>query len=217
MTDDDFIHQYEDFVRHIVARTLVQLGIRDGHEDLLSYAYTGLLEARERYDAGRGTPFKAFAYYRVRGAVIDGVRRMAHMPRRAHARMQALEALDTSAEAQAPNTSEPAPNAAAALGAIKATLDRVTTAYALAQAAGQDPDDQGDDPERSAMLSERRAAVAEEVERLPERERMLIRGYYFEGRHLEDICKEIGVSKSWGSRTHTRALSRLRIALDQSK
>jgi RNA polymerase sigma factor for flagellar operon FliA len=53
-------------------------------EDLVQFGYVGLLEARERFDPGRGTDFRWFAHRRIRGAMLDGLRAMTRLPRRAH-------------------------------------------------------------------------------------------------------------------------------------
>ena len=97
--DDVFVKEYEGFVRAIASRTRAQLGLDSPLEDLVAFGFQGLLEARQRFDASKGVAFKSFAHYRVRGAILDGVRSMARLPRRAYARLRAAEALDQMAEA----------------------------------------------------------------------------------------------------------------------
>src|SRR5690349_3618264 len=70
-------------------------------DDLRSMGQQGLLEAARRFDEGRGVSFRRFANYRVRGAMLDGIRRSAPLPRRAHARVRALEAALLVSEAAA--------------------------------------------------------------------------------------------------------------------
>lgn len=205
--DAEFIRQYEPFVRGIVGHTRAQLGVECDVEDLVAFGYEGLLEARKRFDASRGVQFKSFAYYRVRGAVIDGVRRMAYLPRRAYARLRAAEAADLEGDAVL-QTHAPAAasDVEGTLRAIDGVLGRMAAAYCVAASV----DDE--DPEQNLLASERREIVKRALDTLPEPERKLIRGHYIDGRNFDEIAAELGLSKSWASRLHTRALGRLRAA-----
>src|SRR5262249_42881477 len=73
-----------DIVSRQIARTMGKVVELD---ELLSYGREGLLDAARKFDAARGVPFRAYANFRVRGAIIDGVRSMAQLPRRAHERL----------------------------------------------------------------------------------------------------------------------------------
>jgi RNA polymerase sigma factor for flagellar operon FliA len=210
--DSEFIRQYDAFVRGIVKHTRAQLGIEGDPEDLLACAYQGLLEARQRFDPARGVQFKSFAYYRVRGAVLDGVRRMAYLPKRAYARLKAAEAADLEGEpvveARAA-TGAGVGDGAGALRAIDGILGRVAAAYCTAASASGEERD-ADSPEQSAIAREQHALVRKAIEVLPEQERFLIRGHYLEGRDFDELAAELGLSKSWASRLHSRALDRMR-------
>jgi RNA polymerase sigma factor for flagellar operon FliA len=211
LQDDEFIRQYEPFVRGIVKHTRAQLGLECDMEDLVAFAFEGLLEARQRFDASRGVQFKSFAYYRVRGALLDGVRRMAYLPRRAYARLKAAEAVDLdgepAAETQAGAT---AGDAEQALRALDGALGRIAAAYSVAASA-----DAGADPEHSLLAREQRERVQRALAVLPEQELFLIRGHYVDGRNFDELAAELGLSKSWASRLHTRALGRMRDALSE--
>jgi RNA polymerase sigma factor for flagellar operon FliA len=183
-------------------------------QDLVAFGYQGLLEARQRFDAARGVQFKSFAYYRVRGAVVDGVRSMAYLPRRAYARLKAAEAVDLEGEqiTDAAGNAAPAQDAESALRVLDGVLGRVAAAYATAASAEDAPQD---DPEESLLARERRDAVQAALATLPEQEAFLLRGHYIEGRNFDELAAELGLSKSWASRIHTRALGRLREALSR--
>jgi RNA polymerase sigma factor for flagellar operon FliA len=214
--DSEFIEQYDAFVRGIVKHTRAQLGIEGDPEDLVACAYEGLLEARQRFDASRGVQFKSFAYYRVRGAVLDGVRRMAYLPRRAYARLKAAETLDLEGEpmvgANAASAANRVADADSSLRAIDGILGRVAAAYCTAaSAAGEERDT--DNPEQRAINRQQQTLVRAALEVLPEQERFLIRGHYLDGRNFDELAAEMGLSKSWASRLHSRALGRMREAL----
>jgi RNA polymerase sigma factor for flagellar operon FliA len=211
--DAEFIRQYDTFVRGIVRQVRAQLGIDGDPEDLLSSAYEGLIEARTRFDPSRGVQFKSFAYYRVRGALLDHVRKMAYLPRRAYARLRAIEALDAEGDeaVQARAAAGGALDLEGALRGIDGILGQVAAAYCTAAAAA--PDEPTHDPEQRLLSEERRARVNRALETLDERERALVRGHYFEGRNFDQVAAEIGISKSWASRVHKQALRRMRDAL----
>jgi RNA polymerase sigma factor for flagellar operon FliA len=212
--DEQFIRDYEGFVRGTALQTRVQLGLDAPVEDLVAFGFQGLLEARARFDASKGVSFKAFAYYRVRGAVLDGVRAMARLPRRAYARLKAIEALDSFAEAAAQGraTTEHPPHAESSLRAIDAVLGRVAAAYTVA-VSHEDASEGAGSPEEALLREERAARMRAALETLPERERRIVQAHYFEGRQFDEVSAELGISKSWGSRVHAHALDLLRRAL----
>jgi RNA polymerase sigma factor for flagellar operon FliA len=212
--DEQFIHEYSGFVRGVATQTRAQLGLDTPMEDLVAFGFRGLLEARQRFDAKKGVAFKSFAYYRVRGAMLDGVRKMARMPRRAYARLRAVEAIDEFAEATAEGRANAAqkPNVEVNLRAVDAILGRVAAAYTVAVSA-EAADAGAGSPEEAFLRQERTTRMQTALAKLPEREARLVRGHYFEGRDFDEISAELGISKSWGSRVHARALDLLRQAL----
>lgn len=217
--DDKFVKEYEGLVRNIAQKVRAQMDLRCELDDLVAFGFQGLVEAKGRFDASRGVQFNTFAYYRIRGAIIDGVRQMAYMPRRAHAMMRAAEALDAVAEetheARAATPEAKAdPNAAVA--SIRDILGRTTASFVLA-AVGQGDNDQPDTPEELLLGEQQKVRVKAALSVLPERERMVIQAFYFDGRTLDDAAKELGVSKSWASRMHTRGLAMLREAMENGE
>jgi RNA polymerase sigma factor for flagellar operon FliA len=205
----------------IVAR---QLGGTVGRlvdiEDLKSLGRQGLLEASRRYDPARGVSFRTFANFRVRGAMLDGIRAMSHLPRRLTERLRALE----SARAVSDGASEdalqpPAPGASAedAERALDAHLASMATAMALGLVARPAKgDDEGSagisdsaSPEEAAQRAELLRAVRQAVQELPEHEAELIERHYLQGERLDTVARDLKMSKSWASRLHTRAVGRL--------
>lgn len=217
--DSEFVRQYETFVRGVARQTVAQLDLDCDMEELVACGFEGLIEARNRFDASRGVPFKSFAYYRVRGAMIDGIRRSAYLPRRAYARLKAAEAVDIEGEQQteiaASSSTAKSSGAEATLRALDGVLGRVAAAYCTAATAeGAEESEAAVTPEQSLLLREQQERVVKALEVLNEQERALVRGHYIEGRRFDEIARELGLSKSWASRVHTRALGRLREALE---
>lgn len=219
--DDAFVEKHTETVRQLAFRLRGQLDLQGVElDELIGYGFRGLLEARARFDATRGVKFETFAYYRIRGAILDGVRKMAYLPRKVHARRKAAMAQDEVAEqagekrlAEASERGGP-PGVGAALGAIDDVLGRTCAAFVVA-ALGQDEDAPRPSPEAQLVGKERSVRVRAALSVLPERERALVEGFYFGDRTLEDIGQELGISKSWASRLHARALGRLREVLGE--
>lgn len=217
--DREFVKEHEALVRKLAMRIRAQLDLSVSDEDLVAYGFRGLLEARQRFDPTRGVLFGTFAYYRVRGAILDGVRTMAYLPRKVHAHRRSAEALDRLAESvafdRAARPSERS-DVGSTLEAIDDILSKTSAAFIIS-VVGQASDHTAPGPEDSAMEGEVRARVRAALERLPERERAVVEGHYFEDRTLEEVGDAMGISKSWASRLHARALGRLRDALGDAQ
>ena len=91
MDGNELIARHEKMVLGLACRLRRELGLRGELDDLIAFGFGGLLEAQHRFDPTRGIRFQTFAYHRIRGAMLDGVRKMALFPRRAHERFKAAE------------------------------------------------------------------------------------------------------------------------------
>ncbi|MDW8361167.1 MAG: sigma-70 family RNA polymerase sigma factor [Myxococcales bacterium] len=211
------VEQHRGFVEAIARKLMAELDLATELDDLVAYGLSGLLEAHRRFDPSRNVQFRTFAYYRIRGAIIDGVRQMARLPAHVHARRRIAESATTVLE-EAAQTRAAAPPGARGIeetaAALDATLGRLTAAYVLS-ALGQD-DEATRSRQPDDLVAEREAArrLHDAVGRLDPRERALVEGFYFHDRHFDDVARELGISKSWASRIHARALTKLREALE---
>src|SRR5260221_5155019 len=124
-----------DLVDLIARQVARELGRLVELEDLRSMGHQGLLEAARRFDETRGASFRRFANYRVRGAMIDGIRKGAPLPRRAHARLRSLEAAllvsEAAAEDAPPGSAPPMLDARASEQRLSDHLADIATAMAL--------------------------------------------------------------------------------------
>ena len=205
----------------IVARQIGRaIGQRVELEELVSYGREGLLDAARRYDTSRGVPFRAYANYRVRGAIIDGVRSLARLPRRTHERLSALEAASRFSEGTTEDVNAPQPpgvTPAQAERALAEHLAGMATAMAVGLVAGSVRTEEGepatissgDDPEQAMAKAELLAVVRHAIDDLSHEEAELVRRHYLEGERFDQVADELGLSKSWASRLHTRAIGRL--------
>lgn len=210
--------EYAGLVRSIALKVRAQLDLGGELDDLVAAGFAGLVEARSRYDETRGVQFSSFAYYRIRGAMIDHVRKSANLTRRAYAHLKHAEAADQVAEEVA-NLRAADPSSRKDLEGTVRTLDdtlhKITASFVLS-CVGQDPDEVEEDAETRLSSLQQGRVLRQAVERLPERERALVVGHYFEGRRFDEVAAELGVSKSWASRIHAKALERLRTEIDRS-
>jgi RNA polymerase sigma factor FliA len=205
----------------VVARQIFRtLGGACELEDLLSFGREGLWDAARRFDESRGVPFRGYANFRVRGAIIDGVRATSRVSRRTHERLNGLQAATRVSEGAFEDVSVPRPPGAGSAEAELALADHLA-AMATAMAAGLIAPtargeagertllDHGDNPEQAYAQAQLLGLIRATIAELPHEEAELVRRHYLEGARFDHVAAELGLSKSWASRLHTRALSRL--------
>jgi RNA polymerase sigma factor FliA len=188
-------------------------------EDLIAYGQVGLGEAARDFDPSRGSQFSTYAYYRIRGAVYDGLSKMAWFDRVQASRVRyermsnevlRLDSEDSPAEtADAESDARWFRNVTHALAGV----------YLASRIGAQDSDEEAvagalvdrSSPDAAAVAMSREISerLHTFVESLPPMAAQLIRGVYFEGLTLQEAGQRIGVSKSWASRLHSRALEQL--------
>jgi RNA polymerase sigma factor for flagellar operon FliA len=181
-------------------------------DDLKSFGQEGLLQAARNFDESRGVPFRRWANLRIRGAMIDGVRRWSSVPRRLYRELHSIEAAD---HVQSVYDEEDAASRATTPEAADARLGTylagIATAIAMgtmiaAPRANVDSDGRDVTPEDLVGNAELLARVRTIVSRLPDAERTLIERHYFGDETLDQAAASLGLSKSWGSRLHARAI-----------
>ena len=189
-----------------------QLGSSLDIDELESVGREALLAAAKSFDSDRGVPFRRWANLRMRGAMIDAVRSRGGLPRRVYRQLRAMEAADRVAD----NTSEekaaaPAQTAEAADAALSSTLSGMAMAMAAAfltpMTEGIEQVEGGE--ERADEAFERRqllAVIRAVIDERPDAERTLLVRHYFEGITFEQAAAGLGLSKSWASRLHARAI-----------
>lgn len=188
-------------------------------EDLVSAAMIGLAEAAERYDAERAEPFVGFAEKRIRGAVLDELRRGDILPRRVRAKARKLSRTLQSLEVRLgrrPEDEEIAAELGVSLEEYRQDLEALSeVSFVEMPASDKDdvagftaPSDQGPaaEVERSMLLEQVRAGI----QRLPERDGQILSLYYVEEFTYAEIGRILGVSESRVCQLHSRALLRLK-------
>ena len=188
-------------------------------DELVALGNQGLAEAAQRYDARLGR-FETYAWWRIHGAMVDGLRRQSPLPRHTWRKLLRARAANDGPAARAGGDGGGAGRdgdrrddervAAAVTRALwlrrPASLDQLRErGYDVPGATIEDELD------RERLAAGLRAALAE----LPDNERALVERHYWEGRDLRAAGEELGMSKSWASRLHARALGRLRKVMEE--
>ena len=209
-----------DLVDMLARQVRRQFGPYVQFDDLASTGREALLAAARSFEPDRGVPFRRWANLRIRGAMIDAVRSHGNLPRRVYRKLRAVQAADrvhenaAEEQAAAPVTTD--------TGADAKIADQLGTA-AMAMALGfltmrsgealEHAHDTKDTPEeavgRAELLDRIRAAIAER----PDAERRLLERHYFEDVQFDETARELGLSKSWASRLHARAIEGVAKAL----
>jgi RNA polymerase sigma factor for flagellar operon FliA len=209
------VEEYLTFVEGLVSRLMRAMGLPQRHrEDFVAAGLLGLVEAAGRFDAGRGSEFRSFAYLRVRGAVIDHIRASCELSGHAYQVLKALESAQElrtqSLEDRRSRRSSPSGHAAEGIE----VLSKSAVAYAIVGAAHGQPlyvNESPSDPEREISEKQTSEKIRAAIATLPEKERTIVEQYYFNDLTLSEVAKGYsGLSKSWVSRLHDRALSMLR-------
>lgn len=188
-----------------------------GWDDIRADGHRGLVEAAHRFDEHAGIPFRAFAQFRVRGAIIDGLRKMGGWSRRGNESIAMMNAVNNAAEGLALQAEEhPATSDVQAHERIRKHMAATATAMILGtfhRASGEHADaeavDATTDAEGRLVKFQLRGAVLRALAELPPPEDEVLRRFYVAGENMDAIAEQYGKSRSWVSRIHTRGLARL--------
>jgi RNA polymerase sigma factor FliA len=205
--------KYTPYVRSIAGKVKKGIAPEIDFEDLVEYGMIGLLEASDRYDPSHGANFMTFAYYRIRGAIYDGLRGMGWMSRSEYARARFEERTNqylAQLEEEHADLEDVAPEIAAEkLSSIVQSLAVVFITSLDAAEGLQIKDTVNPSQEERLGLEEARKLVRETIGKLNEQERVLLEMYYYKDRSLQEVGETLGLSKSWTSRLHARVLEKL--------
>ena len=182
-------------------------------EELESLGRVGLVEASRRFDPTRGIRFKTFVYYRIRGSILDGIRKISGLPGPVRAEAKFLSSttdlLAEEAEREAGEHGTDNPELLLQRG--KETVERLVMARLLSLDAEGAPEvpSLAPGPLEIAEVGEIALLVRRGLAQLDEKERSVVEDYYFNDLTLEAAGAKFGLSKSWTSRLHARALGKL--------
>lgn len=217
---NQLIEQHLSLVQAIAHKVKKSVAAAIEVDDLVGYGSKGLVEAAERFDARQGVVFSTFAYYRIRGAMYDGLRTMGWYSRADYARYRAEERaneyLQSHADREAAARAEggaapPSASQAQTLAEIAEVLSGVGTIHITSlEAAATVADERLPPPDAALETRQQTERLHQALKRLPDKERRLMELYYLGDKNLEEAGAVLGLSKSWACRLHARAVDLLR-------
>ncbi|MDY0087861.1 MAG: RNA polymerase sigma factor WhiG [Coriobacteriia bacterium] len=224
------ILNYSPLVKYVAGRVSATLPATVETSDIVSYGLFGLIDAIEKYDLDRGVKFETYAIARIKGAIIDELRAMDWVPRSVRSRARELEAAYATLEMRlrrAPTDAEVAEEMGITIDELHESLSKLSYTSVVSfeelwlggdreepsDGAASIPDHDADDPVAMFETEEVKHILALAIEKLPERERVVITLYYYEGLTLKEIGKVLGVTESRVSQLHTKAVLLMRAKL----
>ena len=220
---DKIILEYAPLVKVVAGRLSMYLGYNVEYEDLCSYGIFGLIDAIDKFDPGKAVKFETYASLRIRGAILDQIRKMDWIPRTLRQKQKQIDTAMKEIEAQTGHCATDE-EIAGKLGITdEEYIDwqsqmKVTNVVSLNEYMETGPDISGDSsksldfasPEESVTKEELRQTLLNALEVLTEKEKKVILLYYYEELTLKEISQILGVSESRISQLHTRALGKMR-------
>jgi RNA polymerase sigma factor for flagellar operon FliA len=214
-------------VRYLARRIHERLPQHVDLDDLVSAGVVGLIDAFSKFDHGKKVQFKSYAQFRIRGAILDSLRTLDWSPRELRRKGRAVEeAIRTSTQrlSRAPTETEIAQEMKLSLTEIQTLLGDLKGLEigSLHMERSEDSGDEElsyipgapeDDPLFRCLKGEMKQRLADAIEELPEKERLVLTLYYYEELTMKEIGLTLGVVESRVSQIHSAAVVRMRAAL----
>lgn len=220
---EKIILEYAPLVKLVAGRLSMYLGYNVEYEDLVSYGVFGLIDAIDKYDSMKAVKFETYASLRIRGAILDQIRKMDWIPRTIRQKQKKIDAAMKEIET-AKGRAATDEEIAQSLGLSE---DEYTSWQSQMKITGvvslnefmesgcevpTQPNEQRrfDSPEEVVEKEELKKVLAQALELLTEKEKKVILLYYYEDLTLKEISNVLEVSESRISQLHTRALQKLK-------
>lgn len=227
---ETLILEYSHLIKFIAGRLNIYFGSNIEYDDLISYGVFGLIDAIDKYDVNKGVKFETYASLRIRGSIIDSIRELDWVPRSLRQKNKELEKAYREVENDLGHSATDTDIA----NKMKISMDEfykllndvnVTTMVSLEDFLEQNyeigMDFSGTSktgrPEHEAELSELKDILGDSIDKLPEKEKLVLTLYYYEELTLKEISAIMKVSESRISQLHTKAILRLRGKLARQK
>jgi len=220
---EKLITEYSYLVKYVAGRLGIYFGSIVEYDDLISYGILGLIDAIDKFDINKGVKFDTYASLRIRGAIIDGIRELDWIPRtlrqknkeieKAYAEIELKEGRPATDKEVADYMGISVDNLNDILNSINASSiisleDYLEQNYEIGVRV--ESDSKEGIPEYKAEFNELKEILANAIDKLPEKEKMVVSLYYFEELTLKEISAIMKVTESRISQLHTKAIMRLR-------
>ena len=219
---EQIILEYAPLVKVVAGRLSMYLGYNVEYDDLVSYGIFGLIDAIDKFDMDKQVKFETYASLRIRGAILDQIRKMDWIPRTVRQKQKKIDEAIKKVEMQTGKTALDE-EVARELGVTGDELTewqsqlKVTNIVSLNEFIEQGTEPVMDarhnshfiQPEEQVQETELREKLQEAMEQLTEKEKKVILLYYYEDLTLKEISRVLEVSESRISQLHTKALSKM--------
>jgi RNA polymerase sigma factor for flagellar operon FliA len=221
---EGLIIHYSPLVKFVAGRVGVGLPRNVDHADLVSYGIFGLIDAIDKFEPDRGFKFETYAINRIKGAILDELRALDWVPRSVRARAREIERSMAELEhrlQRTPSDDELARHMTMQVDDLRdalaeisnlglVALDEVFSPESGNSLADLVSDTSGVGPEAAFQKEETRRILADAINRLPDRERLVLTLYYYEGLTLAEIGDVLGVTESRVCQIHAKSVMSLR-------
>lgn len=230
-TENALVEQYVPLVRAAVGRLAMTLPDHVDSDDLHSAGLIGLLQALRNYEPASGTPFEVYAGRRIRGAMLDELRRMDWVPRTVHEKARRLQAIMVELEqslGRTPTEPEMARALKISVAEYSELLNEVRPAAFICLDASPTaesgdhgslyevvPNNDEDGPAEETSLRDLKRVILERLKELPEMQRKVLALYYGEDLHLREIAEAFGLTESRICQIHSQAILAIRAYLQR--
>jgi RNA polymerase sigma factor for flagellar operon FliA len=223
---EDMIIKYIPYVKYIASRIVIGKPPGVEYEDLISFGIIGLIDAIEKFDVSKGLKFETYATLRIKGAIIDELRKMSWIPKSAFSKLTALnqkrEELEVKLNRE-PSDEELSKGMGIPLNEVRniETFTNYVSVVSLDEVFFKNDEDDinlknivedetSPQPEKVIEENEKRAMLVKAIDMLSEKDKTVLNLYYYEKLTLKEIGKILNISESRVSQLHSRALIRLR-------
>ncbi len=221
------IIEYAGLVKIVAGKLGIYLGYNVEYDDLVGYGTFGLIDAIDKYDFDKGVKFETYASLRIRGAILDQVRRMDWLPRTVRQKQKRMDAAYQKLETESGRFATDEELAAE----LEISVEELGQWQAQTKAAGvvslDEYLEQGSEngivgttesedfagPEKQMEQKAMKELLVQSLESLTEKEKKVILLYYYEELTLKEISEVLEVSESRISQLHTKAIQKLRLKL----
>jgi RNA polymerase sigma factor for flagellar operon FliA len=224
---EDLILRFAPLIKLIVNRIAIRLPPHVDTEDLINAGVIGLMDAIEKYDPERGTSFKTYAEFRIRGAILDELRILDWFPRSIRQKVNRLESVYAELERQLGRAAADEEVAEALNIDLEEFYEILAQASAVSLVSlydvGREEGEERslleciatgeDDPAVTLESQEVYEAIGRAIGKLPEKEKIVISLYYYDELTMKEIGKVLNLTESRVSQIHTKAVLRLRAKL----
>ena len=232
-TRERLILHYSPLVKYVAGRVGVGLPPNIEQADLVSYGIFGLIDAIEKFDITRAIKFETYAISRIRGAIIDELRAIDWIPRSVRYKAREVERAYAALEGELHRTPTE-PEVAERLGMSLEELHQVFSQVSYVNVVALDElltvggekgdklslvdtleDTKAEDPVAAFETEETKFLLSRAINQLPEREKIVVTLYYYEGLTLAEIGRVLGVTESRICQMHTKAVLQLRAKMSE--